>query len=484
MTSTPNHGRLPLVSDAPWPGRGSVLTSGESDQARYLELDAAHMLHPYSDPSVGGTATKNLFVSAQGSYVVTAEGQRLFDGNAGLWCVNLGYGNEELIEAIAEQLRTLSYAQTFGQTSSIPTIELAAKLAQLAPSHINRTFFGTGGSIANDTAVRIAHYYHKRRGESGRRLVISLGRAYHGSTLLSASMTRIIEYHAGFQMLDGLVYEAPSPNPYRRESELSIEAFLQKALDELERLIDTLGPENLACIIVEPILGAGGVIVPPPGYHAGVAELCKRNGLLLIADEVVTGFGRLGEWVTSERLFDFSSDIITLAKGITSGYVPLSATMVSDEVHEVLSMPGDDIPLFAHGFTHSGHPVGCATALRSIEIIERDGLLDHVKKVGPHFMERLSALTELPMVGEARGSHFMAAVEIVADKVTKEPIHAGLEASRRIKQHCEERGLIVRPLTDYIILSPPLIMTAEEADWVVDVLADAIVATADELNIA
>ena len=451
---------------------------------RQLELDAAHLLHPFSDPTIGGAVAEDLFVEGEGSYLVNAEGTRLFDGNAGLWCVNVGYGREEMIQAITEQLSRLSYAQTFGQTSSIPAIELAAKLAEIAPVHLNRAFFGTGGSIANDTAVRIAHYYHKRRGDSDRRLVISLGGAYHGSTLLSASLTRIKEYHAGFHVLDGLVYEAAVPNPYRRDPGASIDEFLEGSIENLEQLMLTIGPGNIACLIMEPILGAGGVIVPPPGFHARVADLCKRHGLLLIADEVVTGFGRLGEYIASKKIFGFSPDMISLAKGITSGYFPLSATMVSDEIHEVLASPGDDVPLLAHGFTHSGHPVGCTAALKNIEIMERDALCEHVRAVGPPFIDRLKSLTELPLVGDARGSHFMAAIELVKDQETKQPLDPSLDVPHRIQQHCRQRGLIVRPLNDYIILSPPLIMTTEEADWLVDVLADAIVGAIQEIGLA
>ena len=457
------------------------MTVADTGYERHFALDAAHMLHPFSDPTILGSSAEDLFVEGQGSYLVTAEGTRLFDGNAGLWCVNLGYGNRELIGAITEQLSRLSYAQSFGQTSSIPAIELAAKLAEVAPPHMNRAFFGTGGSIANDTAVRMAHYYHKRRGQPDRRLVLSLGRSFHGSTLLSASMTRIGDYHAGFHVLDGLVYEAPSPNSYRGRPGESVADFLERTLEELEQVVLTIGPDNLACMIMEPILGAGGVIVPPLGYHARVAEMCKRHGLLLIADEVVTGFGRLGEYVTSETVFGFSPDLISLAKGITSGYVPLSATLVSDEVHEVLATPGENVPLFAHGFTYSGYPVGCAAALKSIEIMERDGILDHVRTVGPPFIDRLRGLTSLPLVGEVRGSHFMAGIELVEDKTTKQPIDPSVEAPLRIQQYCRRRGLIVRPLKDHIILSPPLIMTADESDWLVDVVSDAIVATAEQI---
>ena len=448
-----------------------------------MALDSRHMLHPFSDPTVGGTAPDELFVEGRGSYLVTAEGNRLFDGNAGLWCVNLGYGNDELIDAITRQLGELSYAQSFGRTSSLPAIELSSRLAEVAPSHLNRAFFGTGGSTANDTAVRIAHYYHKRRGDESRRFVISLGRAYHGSTLLSATLTRIREYHVGFHMLDALVHEGPVPNPYRRRPEESVEGFLDRSIDELESLILEVGPENLACLLMEPILGAGGVIVPPPGYHERVADLCRRHGLLLVADEVVTGFGRLGEFVASERRFGFSPDMVTLAKGMSSGYFPMSATLVSDEIHDVLSATDADVPPFSHGFTHSGHPVGCAAALKTMELIERDGILDHVRSVGPRFMERLRALSPLPLVGEVRGMDFMAAVELVADKETKVPLDEGADAPVRLQRESRRRGLIIRPLKDYVILSPPLIMTADEADWVAEVVGESIVAVAGELGL-
>ncbi|SVB65263.1 uncharacterized protein METZ01_LOCUS218117, partial [marine metagenome] len=421
--------------------------------------DRDHFIHPWTDFSTFKEEGSMVMSNSEGAYVIDSDGNRYIDGIGGLWCVNIGYANEEMAEAIAEQIRQIPYFSPFGHQTTPPAAELAAKLARLTPGSLDHVFFGTGGSMSNDTAIRIIHYYFNRLGKTSKKKIISRTDGYHGSTYLAMSMTGVEFDHQGFDLAPDLVHHIPAPNPYRRPDGMSVEAFCDEKVADLENKILELGPENVACFIAEPIMGAGGVIVPPPGYHRRTREVCDRYEVIYISDEVVTGFGRLGHFFASEAVFDFVPDIITSAKGISSGYVPLSATILSKEIYDVISVPQAEGALFTHGFTYSGHSVSCAAGLKNIEIMERDDICGYVREVGPYFEEQLNTLLEHPIVGDVRGSHFMMCIENVADKETKALLPDEAEIGNRIARHCQSRGVIVRPTAHLNVMSPPLVLT-------------------------
>ncbi len=447
--------------------------------------DHDHLIHPFTHFPTFEKEGALVIEKGEGAYVFDVEGRRYMDGIAGIWCVNIGHGNEEIAARIADQARRLAFFNTFTDTTNPPAAELAAELARLAPSHLNRVFFDTGGSAANDTTVRTLHFYFNRLGKPRKKKLISRINAYHGSSYLTMALTGKVEDHTGFDLPKDLVHYVSCPDPYRRPDGVSLEAYCDQLVVELEQKILELGPENVAAFFAEPIMGAGGVIVPPPGYHRRTQEVCRRHDVLTVSDEVVTAFGRLGHMFSSEAAFGLEPDVITCAKGLTSGYVPLGASLFSDQIYDVISSTGPepdaDTGWFNHGFTYSGHALCCAAALANIEIIERDGICEHVREVGPYFEKRLASLEDLPLVGNVRGSHFMLCVESVADKRTKELLPASVGIGKRIADHCEQRGLIVRPMGHLNVISPPLILSREQIDELVDILGASIRATADDL---
>jgi len=464
--------------------KATARTTSLPFSAEHVELwnqDRSHLLHPWAEFPRFEEQGCLVISEADGAYVYDAEGKAYLDGIGGLWCVQIGYGREEMAETLAEQARKLCYYNTFVDTTNPPAAKLAAKLAELAPASLNHVFFGSGGSDANDTAVRTIHFYQNRRGRPAKKKIISRWDAYHGSTYMAMTLTGKRDDHVGFDLAPDLVHYVSAPNCYRRPAGTSLEEFCDLLVAELEATILKLGPENVAAFFAEPILGAGGVIVPPPGYHRRTRELCRRYDVLYVSDEVVTGFGRLGHMLASEPLFGIEPDVITCAKGITSGYAPLGATLISDEIWEVIRTPHASRAPFSHGFTYSGHPLSCAAALKNIEIMEREDLCGRVRELGPYFMERLTSLKDLPLVGDVRGSHFMLCVENVADKRTQELLPEEVDIGRRISDHCEGRGVMVRPIGHLNVLSPPLILSREQIDTIVAVLRASILATADDL---
>ena len=444
-------------------------------------MDRDHNVHPWTDFATFKEEGSEIMTEAEGVYVYNAGGERYLDGIGGLWCVNIGYGRDEMAQAIADQVRRIPYYSTFTHLTTPPAATLAAKLAALAPAGIGHVFYGTGGSMANDTAIRIIHFYFNRLGKPNKKKIISRADAYHGSTYLAMTMTGVKNNHIGFDLAPGLVHHIPAPHPYRRPEGMSVEAFCDEKVADLENAILDLGPENVACFIAEPIMGGGGVIVPPPGYHARTKAVCEKYDVLYISDEVVTGFGRLGHFFASEPVFDLVPDVITSAKGLTSGYVPHSATLFSDEIYDVISVPQEKGALFTHGFTYAGHPVSCAAALKNIEIMEREDICGHVRTVGPYFEERLRGLLDLPLVGDVRGMRFMMCVEAVKDRETREVFGQDAEIGARITRHCKTRGLLVRPIGHMNVLSPPLTLTRDQIDRLVDTLRESIIATQDDL---
>ena len=452
----------------------AAVQSRDYDTKKLWQRDNDHFLHPYTNFERFATDGSTIYTGGKSHFVYDSDGREYIDGIAGLWCVNVGHGRQELAECMAEQAQRLAYYNTFEDASSAPAAELAAKLSELSPGSLRHVFYGTGGSIANDTAIKIVHYYFNMLGKPNKKQIISRDLAYHGSTYLAHALTGIRPGHLGFDLPTQLMHYVSAPYPYRRPDGMTVEAFCDHLIDELERKILELGSENVACFIAEPILGAGGVIVPPPGYQARTWEVCKKYDVLYISDEVVTGFGRLGEMLASEKVFGVRPDLLVMAKGISSGYVPLGATMLSDEIYSVISRPKEDNPYFSHGFTYSGHALACAVGLKNIEILEREDLCGHVRENADYFQEQLRTLEDLPIVGEVRGSHYMQCLEYVADKQTKQPFDDKDAIGKRVAYHAKERGLIVRPIGAFNVMSPPLTFDRSAIDRSVAILRESI----------
>ncbi len=375
----------------------------------------------------------------------------------------------------------MAYFSTFNNLSNAPAAELAAKLAELAPAHLNHVFYSCGGSAANDATIRLVHYYFNRLGKPDKKRILSRTNAYHGTTYLTATLTGIASNNWAFDTLEHLVTHLSEANCYRRPEGMSESEYCDHLVKELEDTITRIGADNIAAFIAEPIMGAGGVLVAPPGYHQRMQAVCRANEILYIADEVVTGFGRLGHFFASEAVFDTQPDIINCAKGLSSGYAPLGATLISDELYEVLSTPQGPGGVLSTGFTYSGHPVSCAAALKNIEIMEREAICENVLDVGPYLEERLSSLSHHATVGDVRGSRFMMCLENVADKATKALLPVEARVGDRVAFEAQQRGLIIRPVGHLNIVSPPLIWTRGVVDEVVSILDDALSATTRSL---
>ncbi len=456
------------------PDLNKQLGNNRFDAADLWQKDHDHFLHPWTHFDSFKKDGSLIITEGEGVYIKDINGKRYLDGLGGMWCVNVGYGRNEMAEAMAEQARLLPYSNAFVDMGNAPAAELAANIARIAPAGLNHVAFSTSGSCANDTAVRLAHFYQARKGESSRKHIISRHNSYHGSTYLGISLgNRYGDRTPYFHYLSDFIHHLSAPYPYRRPEGMDEDQFTDFLVDEFKSKVRELGKENIAAFIAEPIQASGGVVVPPRGYLKRMHEVAQENGILFIADEVVTAFGRIGHWFASESEFGVVPDIIVSAKGLTSGYLPLGATIYSDAVHEVISQPNADI-WFAHGFTYSGHPVCCAVANKNIEIIEREGLLDHVKDVGDYFETRLKELEALRIVGNVRGKRLMMCVEYVADKQTKAHLPDEINISKRISNLCEERGLLVRPMGHLDVMSPPLTITRKETDFLVDTLRGAI----------
>ena len=461
--------------------RPNPATNFAYDTEALWQQDRDHIIHPWIDLGTAKTREPLIVAGAEGVQIYDSRGHRMIDGIGGMWCVNIGYGREEMAQAIADQVRKIPYFSPFGLISTPPAIEFGARLAEYTPGDLKHVFFATGGSTAVDSALRFVQFYNNFIGRPEKKHIITRDWAYHGSTYLSASVSGKPGDRGNLDFITDTIHHLPAPNPYRRPAGMSEAEFLDAKVADLENKILELAPDKVACFIAEPLLASGGVIVPPKGYHKRTWEICRKYDVLYISDEVVTGFGRLGEIFASEPVFDIVPDIITSAKGLTSGYIPLGAFFVSDRLYAVMTGPEGKGKYFTNGFTYSAHPVACAAGLKNLEIIEREHILDHVRKTGPYFQERLKTLLDLPLVGDVRGSHMMCAVECVMDKTTKESPPSAWEVAFRIIRHAMEQGLLVRPLGNTVVLSPPLIITRKQIDEVVDMLGKAIKAVADEL---
>lgn len=441
-----------------------------------LDLDD-HLVHSFADlNALKAKAARTVIARAEGPYVYDADGQRYIDGIGGLWCVNVGHGRREIIDAIAAQLHDLDYYSTFYNLTHPLAAELSAKVASLAPASLNRVYFANSGSVANDTAVRILHHYFNRRGQGSKKKILSRIGAYHGSTHMAMAMTTPA-YREGWDSADSLVEFLSSPYPYRRPDNMSRDEFCDFLIEEMVEKIEAIGSENIAGFIAEPIMGAGGVIVPPEGYHRRALEVCRRYDIMTISDEVVTAFGRLGQMFASEAVFGIEPDIICAAKGLTSGYQPMSATIISDQIFEVISEPG---ARFLHGMTYSGHPACCAAALANIAILENENICEHVRRLGPKFETALKRLEKQDIVGEVRGSHFMMGIEFVSDKSAKTAFPDEADIGGRIASEAQARGLMVRPLGSMAVLSPCLILDQDNISEIADILDQSITVVTDQ----
>jgi putrescine---pyruvate transaminase len=431
--------------------------------AEWQAADAAHYLHPFTDFKGLARKGSRVITRADNVYLWDSDGQKIFDAMSGLWCVNVGYGQQALVDAATEQLKTLPFYNSFFQTATPPSIALAELLAEVTPPGFEHVFFSGSGSEGNDTVVRMVRRYWDLMGQPQRHTIISRRNAYHGSTMAGASLGGMSAMHEqGGLPIPGIVHiEQPFWFEHGRARGLSREDFGLQAAHWLESKILELGPQNVAAFIGEPIQGAGGVIIPPSTYWPEVQRICRKHGVLLVADEVICGFGRTGRWFGCET-FGFEPDLITFAKGVTSGYVPLGGVMVGRRVAEALIEHGGD---FNHGYTYSGHPVACAVAIANIRLIQREGLVEKVQgETGPYLAKLYEDLANHPLVGETQTQGLMAALQLVKDKTTGLTFEPHLSVGMVCRAHCFGNGLIMRAVGDRMIIAPPLVITKAQID--------------------
>ena len=433
------------------------------------QLDERFHLHPFTNHDEMHAQGTHVIVSGSGVFVRDAQGRQLLDGLAGLWCVNVGYGRTEIIDAVAAQMRQVAFYPSFFNTTTEPAIRLAERLARLAPARVQHTIFCNSGSEANESALKIIRGYWKLRDQPRRVKILSREFAYHGVTLATTSMTGLPGCTAPFDLpLPGFIH-TPGPHAYAAGREADPVAYGAWCVEETARVIEREGADTIAAMFVEPVQGAGGVIPPPAGYLTALRALCREHGILFVADEVITAFGRLGDWFAS-NLWNLDPDLITLAKGLTSGYLPLGATMVSDEIADVLLHRG----YFAHGFTYTGHPTTCAAALANLDIIENDGLIPRVaSNIGPYFQEKLRAFAGHPAVGEIRGVHLIGALELVP-RGGKAALTPAMMLGVRAAALARQEGVIVRGIRDIVAIAPPLTITREETDQLFEAVRKAV----------
>jgi len=422
--------------------------------AEWRALDDAHFLHPFTDHKQLHEEHSRIIVRGEGVHLWDSEGNRILDGMAGLWCTAVGYGRSELADAAAAQMRELPYYNAFFKTATVPAIELSARLAKLVGGSLRHVFYATSGSEAVDTIIRLVRHYWSLAGKPAKRTVISRKWGYHGSTIAGASAGGMSDMHRQAGDLPGFAQVQP-PYWYMYGGDMSPDEFGVMAARTLEAKILELGPENVGAFIGEPIQGAGGVIIPPESYWPEVQRICRRYDILLVADEVICGFGRTGEWFGSHA-YGIEPDLMSLAKGITSGYVPLSAVMIGDRVADLLIDQGGE---FFHGFTYSGHPVSCAVALANLDIIERENLVERARTQGARLLSALrEALGDHPLVGEIRGKGLIGAIELVQDKAKRQFYPSDAGVGMICRNHCFASGLIMRAVRDSMVFAPPLVI--------------------------
>jgi putrescine aminotransferase len=457
----------------------------ESRAQRHSSLvakDARHILHPWADLKGLGTQNSLIISEARGITVSDSQGRTYLDAIGGMWCNTVGYGRQELLDAMQVQARRMVYYTPFGDVSSEPASQLAGLLAALAPGDLNRIQFTTCGSTAVESAVRTAHYYFSCQGKPEKRHVLSRMNAYHGSTYLAASLSGKVADRTHFHYEREWVHHLESPAFDLDNSKVSAEERLDQLIDGMELAISEIGSGNIACFVAEPVLASGGVLIPPPGYHEATLSLCRKHDILYISDEVVSAFGRLGHFFASEARFGIVPDMLVTAKGITSGYQPLGAVIISDRIAGVLAEAANTAkPVFSNGFTYSGHPVACATAIANIEVMQRDDICAHVREVGPYFVKRLREFRASSIVGAVRGDHLMACIECCVPGETG-PTLRNQALARRVDAYCEMLGLLVRPYENLCIMSPPLIIKKADIDQMIDIIGASLARVENDLR--
>jgi 4-aminobutyrate---pyruvate transaminase len=426
--------------------------------------DVETLIHPYTNLDAHRTVGPLVLEQAKGIYVYDVDGKPYIEGMAGLWCASLGYGNEELIEAATTQMRKLSFTHIFSGRSHDPAIELAERLKEIAPMPVSKVFFGTSGSDANDTQMKLVWYMNNAMGRPKKKKIISRLKGYHGVSIASASLTGLPNNHIDFDLPIAGVLHTSCPHHYRfgLEGETE-EEFATRMANELEEMILAQGPDTVAAFIAEPVMGAGGVIVPPATYFAKIQAVLDRYDVLNIADEVICGFGRLGEMFGSP-VMGMKPDTMSLAKAITSAYQPLSAVLIPEHMYQSMLDESRKIGTFGHGNTYAGHPVAAAVANKTLEIYQRDNTVGHVQSLIPAFHRRMKALGDHPLVGEARGAGLMCGIEIVADKATKRSFTPKQGVGPKVVAFGQQEGVIVRAIGETIAICPPLIITADEVE--------------------
>ncbi len=423
-------------------------------------MDAQHHLHPFTDSDKLNSKGARIIKRADGVHLWDSDDNRFLDGMAGLWCVNVGYGRREIMDAAYQQMQQLPYYNTFFQTSHQPVIELAARVAELTPDHLNKVFFCGSGSEANDTVVRMVRHYWASTGEPQKRIVISRENAYHGSTMAGASLGGMKPMHrqGGLPIPD--IEHIMQPHWFVNGFDQSENEFGEIAAQALEDKIVELGADNVAAFIAEPVQGAGGVIVPPATYWPRIQQICREHNILLVADEVICGFGRTGKWFGSDQ-FEISPDLMAIAKGLSSGYLPIGGVVVSDKVAEGLQRGGE----FNHGYTYSGHPACAAAALANIEVMQRERIVENAgETIAPYFQSVLATFAEHPFVGQVRGVGMLGAIQLVPQKTSNAPFGTDGSVGAYCRDRCLEHGLIMRAVDDAMILSPPLVITHAQID--------------------
>ena len=432
--------------------------------AELQRLDAAHHLHPFTHGAGLRDKGVRVITSADGVWLTDSEGNRILDAMAGLWCVNIGYGRQELVEAAAAQMAELPFYNTFFQTSHVPAIKLAERLAQLAPDHLNHVFFASSGSEANDTNIRLVRTYWEMKGQPQKKAIISRWNAYHGSSVGSGSLGGMKGMHAQGGMPIPDIHHIDQPDWWSEGGDMTPEDFGRARAKLLEDKILEIGADNVAAFIAEPVQGAGGVIVPPETYWPEVQKIVDKYGILLIADEVICGFGRTGNWFGSETV-GIRPDIMTVAKGMSSGYQPIGGSIVSDEIADVIG--GGE---FNHGYTYSGHPVACAVALENLRLLDEEGIVDRVRDhTAPYLKQKFESLTDHPMVGEAKIVGMMGSIALTPHKESRAAFKADAGTVGLIcRERCFANNLVMRHVGDRMIVSPSLTISDDEIDTLIE----------------
>jgi L-2,4-diaminobutyrate transaminase len=451
------------------------------------EMDRQSIVHPNTDLKAyasGALGDPQIMETGHGIHIVDSQGQDLIDAFAGLYCVNVGYGRTEIAEAIYEQAKKLAYFHTYRGTSNEPLIRLSDRILRMAPEGMSKIYYGMSGSDANETQVKIVWYYNNVLGRPNKKKIIARRFAYHGLTILSGSMTGIPSFHQSFDLPLGMVRHTTTPHYYRYADEgMSENDFAKKCASDLDALIEEEGPETVAAFIGEPVMGTGGIMPPPEGYWQEIQKVLDKHDVLLIADEVVCGFGRTGSNFGSQT-YEMKPDLMTIAKGLTSGYIPLSGSIVGERVWEVLCKGSEQFGIFTHGYTYSGHPIGAAAAMANLDIVEGEDLAGNAKRTGGYMLKRMNEVfADHPLVGEVRGVGLLAAIEFVADKKTKQAFEAPLRVSAKVADECLKNGMIVRamPSGDALAYAPPLVITSDEVDRIVEITEKSLATVTDEL---